>query len=94
MSAAAGNGSDVKINRNSSGPRRTGKLFYETLHSANTADYSPEQLDAWATGSVDEAGWNASFLRHTTRIAEIDGEIATISARAWRGRWWTRWNAR
>ena len=24
---------------------------------------------------MDEAGWNASFLRHTTRIAEIDGEI-------------------
>ena len=51
------------------------KLFYETVHSVNAADYSPEQLDAWATGSVNEAGWNASFLNHTTRIAEIDGEI-------------------
>ena len=51
------------------------ELFYETVHSVNAADYSPEQLDAWATGSVDEAGWNASFLRHTTRIVEIDGEI-------------------
>lgn len=51
------------------------KLFYETVHSVNAADYSPEQLDAWATGSVDEPKWNESFLRHTTRIAEIDGEI-------------------
>ena len=51
------------------------ELFYETVHSVNAADYSPEQLDAWATGSVDEAGWNASFLRPTTRIVEIDGEI-------------------
>ena len=51
------------------------ELFYETVHSVNASDYSPEQLDAWATGSVDEAGWNESFLRHMTRIAEMDGEI-------------------
>ena len=54
MSAAAGNGSDVKKKENSNGPRRRGKVFYETLHSANAADYSPEQLRRMGGGSADE----------------------------------------
>ena len=29
------------------------ELFYETVHSVNAADYTPEQLDVWATGKVD-----------------------------------------
>lgn len=51
------------------------RLFYETVHRVNAADYTPEQLDAWATGQVDEAAWNESFLRHTTFVAEADGTI-------------------
>lgn len=36
------------------------KLFYETVHSINAQDYTPEQLAAWATGQVDLAQWDAS----------------------------------
>lgn len=28
-------------------------LFYDTVHAVNAADYSPEQLDAWADGAPD-----------------------------------------
>ena len=50
-------------------------LFYETVHTVNTKDYTAKQLDAWAAGTVDLAAWNASFLAHTTIVAEEDGHI-------------------
>ncbi len=52
------------------------KLFYETVHSVNARDYSPEQLDAWADGNADAEKWNASFLAHNTVVALVGGEIA------------------
>ena len=51
------------------------KLFYDTVHTVNTADYTELQLNAWATGEVDLSKWNASFQIHNTVIAEIDGTI-------------------
>lgn len=50
-------------------------LFYETVHTVNAKDYSPEQLDAWADGQVDLNAWNESFLAHNTYVAvqECDG---------------------
>ncbi len=51
------------------------RLFYETVHIVNAADYTSAQLDAWAPGWVDEAAWNDSFLQHTTLVAEKDGVI-------------------
>ena len=50
--------------------KRMAKLFYETVHSVNAADYTEEQLDAWATGNVDLAAWDKSFLEHFTIVAE------------------------
>ena len=29
------------------------RLFYDTVHTVNAADYTEEQLDAWADGQVD-----------------------------------------
>lgn len=29
------------------------KMFYDTVHTVNAADYSIEQLNAWATGDVN-----------------------------------------
>lgn len=52
------------------------RLFYETVHTVNAADYSREQLDAWATGEVDLDAWNASFLAHRTLVAEVNGILA------------------
>ena len=48
-------------------------LFYNTVHTVNSKDYTAAELDAWATGSVDLEEWNQSFLDHITLIAEIDG---------------------
>lgn len=52
------------------------ELFYNTVHTVNTADYSEEQVSAWADGNIDLSKWNNSFLSHFTVIAEIDGVVA------------------
>lgn len=51
------------------------ELFYDTVHTVNARDYTPEQLDAWATGNVDLAQWNESFSMHHTVVAEEAGTI-------------------
>lgn len=51
------------------------QLFYETVHSVNARDYTPAQLDAWATGQVDLEEWNASFLAHFTLVAQEGTQI-------------------
>lgn len=51
------------------------ELFYNTVHTINARDYTPEQLDAWADGRAELAAWDASFLAHTTLVAEMDGVI-------------------
>ena len=48
-------------------------LFYDTVHRVNCRDYTPEQLDVWATGQVDLDKWNRSFLAHHTLVAMKDG---------------------
>ncbi len=50
-------------------------LFYETVHTVNARDYTPEQLSAWATGTIDKKAWNASLMAHTSIVAEEDGQI-------------------
>lgn len=50
-------------------------LFYDTVHSVNRRDYTQEQADAWATGEVDLAAWDASLSAHLTLIAEENGRI-------------------
>ena len=52
-------------------------LFHDTIHSVNAADYSPEQLDAWApAGWPDIPEWNARLSTQETLVAEIGGEPA------------------
>ena len=51
------------------------ELFYETVHSVNTKDYTKEQVDAWADSNVDLEKWNQSFLEHYTVIAEEENGI-------------------
>ena len=52
------------------------KLFYNTVHMVNAADYSPAQLDAWAPQNQDAAQWNSSLCINYTLVAEENGEIA------------------
>ena len=62
-------------------PYRTGDLaaiaalFYESAHTLCRGDYTTEQLDAWATGSIDEEAWDASFRAHHTLVAEENGVL-------------------
>ena len=51
------------------------ELFYQTVHSVNQKDNTPEQLDAWATGQVDLVQWNRTLSDHYTVVAEEDGVI-------------------
>jgi putative acetyltransferase len=48
-------------------------LFYDTVHAVNAADYSPEQLDAWADGAPDRDRWNRSLMAHHSLVA-VEGE--------------------
>lgn len=50
------------------------KLFFQTVHSVNAKDYTREQLDVWATGTVDLKEWDKSFTEHYTVVA-IDNNI-------------------
>ena len=48
------------------------ELFYDTVHTVNSKDYTKEQLFAWATGNVDMEQWNRSLQEHFSLIAVED----------------------
>ena len=50
------------------------ELFYDTVHTVNAGDYTPEQLDAWADGAPDTAEWGRTLAEHTAFVA-MEGEI-------------------
>ena len=52
------------------------QLFYDTVHSVNTADYDEAQFDAWAPRKLGINDWNNRFLRDYTVVAEKNGRIA------------------
>ncbi len=51
------------------------ELFFNTVHIVNANDYSEEQLNAWATGSIDLEQWNRSFLSNYTVVAETNETV-------------------
>lgn len=51
------------------------KLFYDTVHTVNSAHYTKEQLDVWATKDIDLDKWNKSFLINTTFVVEVNSQI-------------------
>lgn len=50
-------------------------LFYQTVHTVNAADYSAEQLNAWAPAVPDAVKWSNSFDGHYALVAEENGEL-------------------
>ena len=63
------------------------KLFYDTIHSVNLGDYTPEQVNAWADGHPDRAAWARSLGEHFALVALEGGERLYVSrqyAAAWR----------
>ena len=59
----------------SSDLREIVELYYDTVHTVNAGDYTPEQLNAWADGSPDLAEWGRSLLEHIAFVAEDGGGI-------------------
>ncbi|HKH75427.1 MAG TPA: GNAT family N-acetyltransferase [Rubrobacteraceae bacterium] len=51
------------------------RLFYETIRSVNLADYSQEQVEAWAPEVPDPEVWNARLSGRRTLVAEEEGEV-------------------
>ena len=51
------------------------ELFYNTVHTVNTKDYTKEQLDVWATGQVDLEKWNQSLQEHYSIVAIETGIV-------------------
>ena len=45
------------------------ELFYQTVHTVNAADYTEEQLDAWADRKADPDVWNRSLQAHDSIVA-------------------------
>lgn len=54
----------------------TAELFYTTVHAINAADYTREQLAAWAPEQRDLESWNRSLLEHYSLVAEENHAIA------------------
>lgn len=54
--------------------RELAKLFYDTVHTVNTADYTEEEVSAWADGNTDLDEWNSSFMAHYTIVA-VENDI-------------------
>lgn len=51
------------------------KLFYNTVHTVNAADYTPKQLDAWTPKTMDTSKWAVSLARNSAFVAVEDGII-------------------
>ena len=45
------------------------ELFYDTVHSINSKDYTEDQVNAWATGNINLTLWDTSFLANYTLVA-------------------------
>ena len=54
------------------------RLFYRTVHVVAAADYSEEQLDAWAPVEADREKWRASLAEHFSLVAEENGKIVAF----------------
>lgn len=50
-------------------------LFFYTVRRVNIRDYSPEQVGAWATGTIDMDAWHKSLSSHSSLVAVKDGVI-------------------
>ena len=51
------------------------RLFFETIRSVNRADYSDEQVEAWAPSVPDPDEWHSRMVDRRTLVAEEGGEV-------------------
>ncbi|MDO4563134.1 MAG: GNAT family N-acetyltransferase [Clostridia bacterium] len=58
--------------------RAVAKLIYETVHRVCAADYTPEQLDAWAPPNMDTLRLMASLIKNYTLVATAGGVVVGV----------------
>ncbi len=51
------------------------RLFRDTVHTVNAADYTAEQLDVWAPSSIDIREWDRSLCAHFSVVATENGKL-------------------
>ncbi len=51
------------------------ELFWDSVHGAACRDYTPAQLDAWASREMDGERWARTFSHHRTFVVEEGNEI-------------------
>ena len=51
------------------------RLFRDTVHTVNAADYTAEQLDAWAPSGIDIGEWDRSLCAHFSVVATENGKL-------------------
>ncbi len=51
-------------------------LFWQTVHTINAQDYTPDQLDAWAPRDPDRDRWRKKWETSLVWAAWQDGELA------------------
>lgn len=51
------------------------KLFRETIHKVNAADYSPDQLKAWAPEDLNRETWIHRLHAQYAQLAYIDDKL-------------------
>lgn len=50
-------------------------LFYNTVHTINSKDYSESQLAAWAVRDPDKHKWGESLSNNISYVAELNDTI-------------------
>lgn len=55
------------------------RLFYETVHTVNRADYSTEQVKAWAPEIPGPEVWHERMNRRHALVAEEGGEVIAFA---------------
>ena len=53
----------------------TAQLFYTCVHTVAAADYTPQQLDAWAPHDRDLVQWGHSFDGHYALVACLGEQL-------------------
>lgn len=51
------------------------EIFYSAVHEVASADYTSEQLHAWAPADMDMEAWNGRVRKNKPFVAFINGEI-------------------
>ncbi len=56
------------------------KLYDETVRSVNARDYTPQQIDVWASSAKNISRWQTAVKEQYFVLAEISGKLAGFSS--------------